>query len=81
VVSSGINKTKGKDIYNSMDKFYKKCEICSSLIPIDEKEKVSDAAKRQICSKCAQDGWKFTKHGVLMNETPVRKKKKKAEDI
>lgn len=63
-----------------MDKFYKKCEVCSSLIPLDEKEKITDVAKRQICNKCAQDGWKFTEQGVLMNETPVKKKKKKKSD-
>ena len=62
-----------------MDKFYKKCEVCSSLIPLDEKEKVTTVAKRHICSKCALEGWKYTEHGVLMNETPVKKRKKKEE--
>lgn len=32
---------------------------------------------RHICDGCYQNNWKFTEHGVLMNETPVKKKGKK----
>ena len=31
--------------------------------------------RKFICNSCYQDNWKFTEHGVLMNETPVKKKK------
>lgn len=31
--------------------------------------------RKFICDKCYQDNWKFTEHGVLMNETSVKKKK------
>ena len=38
----------------------------------------SDTLKyRVICNDCYQNNWKFTEHGVLINETPVKKKGKK----
>lgn len=33
--------------------------------------------RRYICDDCYQNNWKFTEHGVLMNETPVKKRGKK----
>lgn len=33
--------------------------------------------RKFICNDCYQNNWKFTEHGVLMNETPVTKKKKR----
>ena len=33
--------------------------------------------RKFICDNCYQNNWKFTEHGVLMNETPVKKKGKK----
>lgn len=32
--------------------------------------------RKFICNSCYQDNYKFTEHGVLMNETPVKKRKK-----
>ena len=29
--------------------------------------------RKFICNSCYQDNYKFTEHGVLMNETPVKK--------
>lgn len=33
--------------------------------------------RKFICNSCYQNNWKFTEHGVLINETPVKKKGKK----
>ena len=33
--------------------------------------------RKFICDKCYKDNWMFTEHGVLMNETPVKKRVKK----
>ena len=33
--------------------------------------------RKFICNSCSQNNWKFTEHGVLINETPVKKKGKK----
>lgn len=60
------------------------CELCGELTQYkfhDEKNEVGDVVfiyrnpnERPLCAKCIKDGWKFTEHGVLINETPVKKR-------
>lgn len=65
------------------------CEVCGKVFTPTFNEKgqieydrvviarASDPQKyRVICDDCYQNNWKFTEHGVLINETPVKKKKK-----
>ena len=65
------------------------CEACHQCFtfPIEEEpafdreriivESTGVVRRRYICDNCYQNNWKFTEHGVLMNETPVKKKGKK----
>lgn len=66
-----------------------KCVVCGNDFALSLKAKenlgsdrsvfvhISDVPKhRVICDNCYQNNWKFTEHGVLMNETPVKKGKK-----
>lgn len=54
------------------------CVVCNEeLVVNDMKPHIPHYCKRYICEKCSQDNWKFTEHGVLINETPVKKKGKK----
>ena len=67
-----------------------RCEACNNCFtfPTEEEqtlfdnkgmiiEKTHTIRRRYICDECRQNNWKFTEHGVLMNETPVKKRVKK----
>lgn len=66
------------------------CEVCGNefvlsfknMIQLSRERVAIDTTprgtrRRYICEDCYQNNWKFTEHGVLMNETPVKKKGKK----
>ena len=66
------------------------CEACRNSFTMSPEEEfklnndrvfiystVLGARRKFICDKCYQNNYKFTEHGVLMNETPVKKRVKK----
>lgn len=67
------------------------CKACqqSFSFPIEEEQSLFDSKRLfirsapgrtqrwYICNQCYEDNFKFNEHGVLMNETPVKKKGKK----
>lgn len=65
------------------------CEVCKQDFALAQDEEASLCEERvyamytmigvrfkYICDKCYQANWKFTEDGVLMNETPIKRRKK-----
>ena len=66
------------------------CDACQKdfSFPIEEEQSLFDSKRLfirsacgrsqrwYICDQCYKDNFKFNEHGVLMNETPIKKKKK-----
>lgn len=66
------------------------CKVCGNEFAISFKKEIQLSRERvamdhtprgtthhrYICEDCYRNNWKFTEHGVLMNETPVKKRKK-----
>ena len=66
------------------------CEVCQRAFALTFEEEcnlpkervftestIAGIRHKYICNLCSIDNWKFTEHGVLINETPVTKKKKR----
>ena len=65
------------------------CEVCNKSFALTREEEAKLGGERvyamytmigvrfkYICDKCCQANWKFTEDGVLMNETPVKRRSK-----